>query len=700
MPTLRVAGCGLFSFALTFPLAAQSLLRQHGEIVLASGMQLPGFPVGAEFAASSGASLQPVINGDGLVAFRARARFDAAVGIDADNAHGWFVGRDAATLQLVARQGDPAPGLPTTTRLQNTPAAALPLRQLRLAPRGEQMLLVAGLADAAVPANTPGTSDSALFAGTPGNLQLVAREGTAVPGLGTARFGEIDASLQGLVLGSDGTLVFRNQLQVGVGGVTAANDALWMVGTPGNLQVLLREGDPWNGVGAAGELLDRFTSASIGEFPASVVQRNEAGQLLHDVHFVVPSGSATSAANDRALVRWSGGVGTIVVREGQQAPGMPAGVSFADASATSPFFLVPSNALAADGDFLFVTLFPSGPGGVTTANDRALYGTVGGTLTLLVREGSPAPAQLGAGVTFGQFGSNVIQNDAGVLVFASPLAGAVAATDDSALFVGVPGSFLVIAREGQPAAGMPGFVYGELQPSGMAISARRSVLFAQPVTDGTTTLTAWFRWTFEHGTRLWFDPREAWTTSAGTSTQPVLLGASVASSGDTVSTLLNGDGEFAGMLLFQGTDAATLGFAHVRGHAGALVGTPASVPATGGVPQTFALDAGPGQAGQIYFLLASSLGTRPGFPSPLGPQTIPLNFDPLWTLLSIQAPNSPIWVGSIGITDAQGRGGPAAFVLPTGLPGLQGTTLHHAAVLFDGSLNSTYVTEPVGLRLR
>lgn len=69
MPTLRVAGCGLLSFALAFPLAAPGLLRQHGEIVLASGMLLPGLPVGSQFGANSGASRQPVINGDGLLAW-------------------------------------------------------------------------------------------------------------------------------------------------------------------------------------------------------------------------------------------------------------------------------------------------------------------------------------------------------------------------------------------------------------------------------------------------------------------------------------------------------------------------------------------------------------------------------------------------------------------------------------------------------
>jgi len=37
--------------------------------------------------------------------------------------------------------------------------------------------------------------------------------------------------------------------------------------------------------------------------------------------------------------------------------------------------------------------------------------------------------------------------------------------------------------------------------------------------------------------------------------------------------------------------------------------------------------------------------------------------------------------------------------LPTGVPGLVGVRLHHAAVLFDLNLASTFVTEPSGVRL-
>lgn len=63
--------------------------------------------------------------------------------------------------------------------------------------------------------------------------------------------------------------------------------------------------------------------------------------------------------------------------------------------------------------------------------------------------------------------------------------------------------------------------------------------------------------------------------------------------------------------------------------------------------------------------------------------------------------DSSVWSGTFGFTDAAGRGvGPAAFTLPTGVPGLAGLRLHHAAVLFDAALVSHFVTEPSGLLLR
>jgi hypothetical protein len=159
----------------------------------------------------------------------------------------------------------------------------------------------------------------------------------------------------------------------------------------------------------------------------------------------------------------------------------------------------------------------------------------------------------------------------------------------------------------------------------------------------------------------------------------------------------NDDGDFVGRPSFP---TATPGACIVRGHVGSLQGTPTAVPVAGGVPHFFSLDCGPACGGQFYLVLATSMGTRPGFSSPFGPQTIPLNFDTLWTQLSMEAANSPLWFNSLGFTDAQGKGiGVSGFMMPPGFPGLIGTTVHHAALIVDFSLTSTFVTEPVPLHL-
>jgi len=90
-----------------------------------------------------------------------------------------------------------------------------------------------------------------------------------------------------------------------------------------------------------------------------------------------------------------------------------------------------------------------------------------------------------------------------------------------------------------------------------------------------------------------------------------------------------------------------------------------------------------------------------GSPSPLGPQLVPLNFDPTWTDLSVSFVNTSAWSSTFGFTEAAGVAvGLPSFTLPTGVPGLAGVALHHAAVLFDLALVSTHVTEPAGSLLR
>jgi hypothetical protein len=81
---------------------------------------------------------------------------------------------------------------------------------------------------------------------------------------------------------------------------------------------------------------------------------------------------------------------------------------------------------------------------------------------------------------------------------------------------------------------------------------------------------------------------------------------------------------------------------------------------------------------------------------------VPLNPDPLWTTLSLNNPNSSVWVNSLGYLDANGDGiGAASFVMPAGFPGFVGTTLHHAAFAVDitNGITVTEVSEPSAVKL-
>jgi hypothetical protein len=111
-----------------------------------------------------------------------------------------------------------------------------------------------------------------------------------------------------------------------------------------------------------------------------------------------------------------------------------------------------------------------------------------------------------------------------------------------------------------------------------------------------------------------------------------------------------------------------------------LVGTPAQVSVAAGGTQSFALNAGPGEAGAPYLLLGTLSGTAPGVP--VDGQLLPLNID-AYTLHTLQNPGGPPLTGSWGTLDAAGKAAAAFTLTPGQLPSLVGLTAHHAYVNFD-----------------
>lgn len=679
------------------PLAAQSVMADHAQTVLVSGEFAPGFPAGATIGTAT--MLGGTVARDGALLFKARITQNAGLGIDASNDAAYYYGHGGADLQMVVRAGTQAPGCPAGTLLRNN--TATPSNGLtgvpRLSPIGGILFFRSNLYDPVTPANTPTNADTGLFWGQPNALQLLAREGDLVPFLPSgARWGDLQFAHATHHVNGNGDVVFQNVLRNGAGGVNSNNDSMLVFGQPGTLQLALREGSPWPGSGN-GEIL-----GPIG----TQVQMNQAGMVLYPVNLQVGTGAVqVTTANDKALALWFSGLSFLVAREGDAAPGLPAGTVFSDVSATVAFHATSACALNQGGAVVFRAHLAGG-GTVPGVDDSSVWVGGFGGLSKVFRTGEQAPG-LSPGVLFGTVADDSMQiDDANRVVFSTTLTGAVVPGDDSAVWYGPATAPAVLAREGELVPALAASTNGPWRYGDLSISTRAmmngngGVILPVQVTDGVDTRIVWLGFLASGLVQVLIDDTEVWSTNLGSSSQETAGFVSIANNSDSTPSWMNRNGDFCLVMTLPSTPT-NLGTAIVRGHLGSMQAEPSAIPASGGFTQFFTIDVGPAQANHFYFVLASSLGTDIGFPSPIGPQQIPLNFDNEWTLLSYGAANSFVWGNTFGQLDAQGRGiGLSGFTMPTGFLGFEGTILHHAAVILDPSFTtSTFVTEPVVLKL-
>ena len=662
----------VFLFAL--PAVAQSLQQRHGGLLLAAGEAAPGIP-GKSVLPSPAGFEPPVMGQDGAVVFR--ARFTPS-GVD-DVAI--YIGRSRDDLRLVVQSGDQAPGLPSGTLLRSssaTSANALTTEPL-VAPFGEIVLFGSRLYDPVAPANTPSTADSALFVGAPGSLQLLAREGAQVPGLPAGVvFGELTCSRRWCALNEQGVAVFVCTL---AGAVNSSNDAAVIAGTPGNLQVVAREGSTVDG--------STLTYSPIfGNTMSQTIAINALGEVLMNTRF----GGSANNSNNAGIVAWRPGTGgQVLQREGDGVVGL-AGVVLLDNPA--------HNANAWDDSGRTLASWRIGGPNVTSATDTVLLHGDGITNDVVLREGDatglPGGERIGNTVN-----SSLQSNAAGTIAFETTLRDAnntpLPSANDTALFVGTTGNWHMVVREGDVIAAIPPTANGPWVCRGvgspLALNARGQVLFEQDADDGVETRDFLLLYDPVLGLQVARDDEETWQTSAGTGQAAGYWEIADGSSGDGSRSWFVNDGGFAYLEgLSTGIEAAI-----VRGHSGSLIGTPSTVASAGGETHELTIDCGLPRAGNLYLLLASSSGTRPGFASPLGPAHIPLNPDP-WLQLSLDLANSIVYPNSLGLLDGNGRA-TSAFALPPGAWGLAGETLHHAVVTFDAAFVNTFATEPAPLKL-
>jgi hypothetical protein len=339
-----------------------------------------------------------------------------------------FAGSEAFTFETVAVTGEPAPGTREVFFAFNN-----------------------GLFDGLEPA-IDDQGRAAIFAFLPafdsgiwsqgasddGTLALVARNGDPAPGLpeGTIFTGFTNIEVPTPPQIGGGRTLFLAALS----GFSLSEFSLWEHDGR-SLIPLVIHGDP------APDLPGVMLST-----PFATINGN-GDAVIHIGLF----GTGVSTSSNESL--WTNRSGTLelIAREGDSAPQAPPGVVLgigvlgASPATFNELEFNEAGQIAVQADLL-------GPG-VDSFNDEALFIERDGALTLLVREGDPAPDGSGQGVTFGGNSvsfdlQNLSLNDLGHIAFSAELGGAISTTFAS--FSNHTGELVEVMRSGDPVPGVAG----------------------------------------------------------------------------------------------------------------------------------------------------------------------------------------------------------------------------------------------------
>jgi len=311
------------------------------------GNQAPG-TAGATFFGLG----NPVLNDAGQAAFSGSLNNTQDGTVNDTNDQGIWSEGAGGGLELLVRKGNQAPG------------AAVDVNFVRLF---NPVLNGAGQTAFRGDLIGPGvvnSNDRGIWSeGTGVGVALVAREGNAAPGTAAG------ANFSGFgnpVLNDAGQTAFQGFLDgPGVNGEN--NSGLWSEGAGGGLALVAREGNQAPGTSAGVDFSILFPPVL-----------NGAGQTAFHGRL---TGTGVNASNNTGL--WSEGAGdglALVAREGNPAPGTPAGVNF------SEFTFTRSQVLNGEGQTAFSADLTGA--GVNDSNDVGIWAEdLLGVLTLIVREG-------------------------------------------------------------------------------------------------------------------------------------------------------------------------------------------------------------------------------------------------------------------------------------------------------------------------
>ncbi len=330
----------------------------------------PGVTLGFLTAPLNHSLMTPTINDQDLVSF---AAILLGPPVTISNQNAFFAESNAAlTLRVRDEQASPIPNIPID-ELQN-------IDRVPITPdfTSQSTLFAATLDDPLLaPIDRP-----ALFRHTPSQgTQLIARNTQQAPGVPQGvTFSNISGSQQNVLL----SFIAHATLQ-GAGVSSSNNDAIFI--HDADLHPLIREADP-------APLLPALTisrpASSLSPFPN--VRLNDENDVL--VHTGL-SGAGVSTSNDELIYLYASGAPSIVVREGDPAPGVPSGVFGGSASMTT--FGAPS--LSNDGRVAFVARV-----GSLISN---LFSDRSGALAPIALQNDPAPG-FPAGTRFFAFSAPIL----------------------------------------------------------------------------------------------------------------------------------------------------------------------------------------------------------------------------------------------------------------------------------------------------
>ena len=240
------------------------------------------------------------------------------------------------------------------------------------------------------------------------------------------------------IINNSNEIGYRATLRPGSGVNSSNNLGIWQddANVPYGAELIARESFPAPGTGGA-------TFSNL--INSSTFQINDQGDMLFRARL---TGPGVNTSNDFGIwYRPGGGSGalTLVAREGDPAPGTDGVFAFVD---------FPTQSDNAGGGEVYFKAELTG-GTTTIFNNNALYGYIGGVLTLIHREGDVTPVlPVGSGgpgttATYGDFTADPMISSDGKLAFSANISG-VPSNRNEVLFIRDGGITSAVMQEDTP----------------------------------------------------------------------------------------------------------------------------------------------------------------------------------------------------------------------------------------------------------